>query len=82
MSDHDTEILKLVLKKENDFAKEIARLADLAETSDLVSGLSEYLSGLSDLKNDFLLPLQKECSDDFETAETFLADKYWYCQRT
>ena len=81
MPDHDAEILILISEKESDFAKEVARLASLSETEDLSAELSDYLSGLSDLKNDFLLPMLKKISGKNENAKTFLADKYWYYKR-
>ncbi len=81
MPDHDAEILILISEKESDFAKEIARLASLSETEDLSAELSDYLSGLSDLKNDFLLPMLKKISDRNENAKTLLADKHWYYKR-
>lgn len=81
MSASAEKILKLILEKERNFAKEIARLADLSESDDLSAGLSDYLSGLSDLKSDFLLPALDEIPDAGENAATFLADKNRHLQR-
>ena len=82
MFNNDSEILDLILQKEGTFVKEIACLADLLKTNDLSSEISDYLSGLRDLKSDFLLPAQRKTPTENETAETFLADKTWHCQRT
>ena len=81
MFNNDSEILDLILQKEGIFVKEIADLADLLETNGLSAEISDYLSGLRDLKNDFLLPARIKTPAESETAATFLADKTWHCQR-
>ena len=79
---NDIEILTLILKKEADFSHEIRLLSDLLKAKSLKDEISDYLSGLNDLKSDFLLSAQEKISQETETEETLFSNKYWYFQRT
>ncbi len=81
MSDLDIKIFCLILKKEDAFEKELSELTALIKSEILLNELSDYKSGLSDLKNDFLLPAKASIQEDRETASRWIADQYWLLRR-
>lgn len=81
MSDLDIKVFCLILKKEDAFEKELSELTALIKSEILLNELSDYKSGLSDLKNDFLLPAKANIPEDRETASRWIADQYWLLRR-
>ena len=84
MSDPDIQILCLILEKEAAFQKEI-RAAIRSASSALQDELSDYPTGLNDLKNDVLIPAKKKATASMEKeddARSLFEDKYWYFERT
>lgn len=75
----DKDILLLILEKEDAFSKEISGLTEQTDSNFLAENLKNYLTGLTDLKNDFLWFRENEEED---TSSTLWADRYWYFERT
>ncbi|MBR1778002.1 MAG: hypothetical protein IJ752_05400 [Alphaproteobacteria bacterium] len=82
MPDQDKKILMLILKKESDYSQEICRLANSLSSQELLNELSDYRSGLCDLKNDFLYPAANKLSEKNEPAALVSADRHWYYRHT
>ena len=76
----DTELMTVILEKEDSFSKEISGLAEQISSDRLAGNLKDYLNGLNDLKNDFLC-VEEEDNDDAPES-TLWADRYWYFERT
>lgn len=72
------EILELILQKEAAFISEIDSLAQNLQTDDL----SDYLKGLKDLKNDFLIPLKQRLADNTKETSSVFSEKYWFWEKT
>ena len=81
MSDPDIKIFCLILKKADAFERELSELTALIKSDILLNELSDYKSGLSDLKDDFLLPAQSIIPEARETALQTIADRYWLFRR-
>ena len=82
MSDLDIKIFCLILKKEAAFEKQLSELILKIKSDVMLNELSNYRSGLSDLKNDFLLPTMAKLPEKSREASSLFTDRYWYFQRT
>ena len=78
---NDSEIISLILEKEDAFVKEVSGLVNQISSDRLTDDLKEYLNGLTDLRNDFL-SFCEENEDDEVYESTLWADRYWYFERT
>ncbi len=74
---NNLETLELILETERAYSNDIRRLAARMRFGDL----TDYLNGLSDLKNDHLTPLRLELENALPARNDF-ADRYWYFRRT